>query len=67
MKTIKRGGTVLCRGGDMKGVFTGGSRPCPPNVCGSKALGIRWEDGSLTFVCERQIAWKPKLKSHQLV
>ena len=46
---------ILNRDCTRSGKFTGGSRRCPPDVCHSHALGIRWDDGKLSFVCARQI------------
>ena len=64
---IRKGGVVYGHGGyRLKGVFTGGSRRCPPEACGGISYGIRWEDGKLTYKCEQQIRWDETHQAHQL-
>lgn len=44
--------TVISRDGKHKGKFTGGnSRPCSMEGCCGERVGVRWEDGKLTFPC----------------
>lgn len=51
---IKRGVSVLDRGGHTIGVMTGGNRQCIAGCKGVK-FGVRWPDGKLTWVCTTDV------------
>ena len=48
-----RGTPVLSSDGKIKGKLTGGSRSCGMEGCTGRTLGVRWEDGKLTFPCSK--------------
>lgn len=47
---FSRGTRVVDRRG-TRGVTTGGSYPCPFSTCDSVRIGIRWDNGKLSFPC----------------
>ena len=48
---------VLSRDGKNKGRFTGGEHTCQMEGCFGKRLGVRWDDGTLTFPCSAGMNW----------
>ena len=65
MIDLKIGDTVVTFDGFYTGKTTGGSRPCQLEGCRGECLGVRWNDGKLTFPCtagmtydDRTATWK---------
>lgn len=48
---IEKGGVCWSRARQEKGEFTGLARACQIEGCRGWAVGVRWEDGALTFPC----------------
>jgi hypothetical protein len=48
-----RGMPVLSKDGKIKGKLTGGSRHCGLHSCTGRTLGVRWDDGKLTYPCTK--------------
>lgn len=44
---------VISRDGKEKGRLTGGERVCQLEGCTGNRVGVRWEDGTLTFPCTK--------------
>ena len=44
------------------GHTTGGTRECQMEGCRGQRLGVRWEDGKLTFPCTHGMVWNNNLK-----
>lgn len=57
---------VLSRDGTEKGYCTGGSRRCRMEGCGGKQIGVRWEDGKLTWPCSKGMTWDDDKQSWQI-
>jgi hypothetical protein len=64
-------GTVMwCRDGELVGHLTGGYRRCRIHL-GATHLAVRWNDGRLTYVCERDMypvergAWRVGIEGQQ--
>ncbi|HRZ18684.1 MAG TPA: hypothetical protein P5136_01390 [Methanofastidiosum sp.] len=48
---FEKGTIIIDRTGKIKGKTTGGTRPCTLEGCRGKKIGVRWEDGKLTWPC----------------
>lgn len=46
-----KGTIVHSKDKEHTGTLTGGSRQCGMEGCQGRALGVRWDDGALTFPC----------------
>ena len=44
---------IYARDGRKSGRTTGGFRPCAMDGCGGQRLGVRWQDGRITWPCTR--------------
>ena len=44
---------VKSRDGTLKGEPTGGTRKCQLQGCNGKRIGVRWEDGVITWPCSK--------------
>lgn len=53
MKTI----TVYSRNKKSKGHTTGGEYSCQMEGCKGKRMGVRWNDGKITFPCTEGMKW----------
>lgn len=57
METFTRGTKVVAADGS-KGKLTGGERYCSMEGCRGMQLGVRWDDGKLTFPCTKGMIFK---------
>ena len=53
MNLYDKGTIVYSRDRKFKGRMTGSERPCTMESCQGKRVGVRWEDGKLSFPCTR--------------
>ena len=59
---------ILSRDGKYTGKATGGNtRRCPMECCKGERIGVRWEDGKLTYPCTAAMKWNGKHKCWQLI
>ena len=63
---LKIGDTVVSFNGIYTGKTTGGSRPCSIEGCRGKCLGVRWNDGKLTFPCTAGMTYDDKTATWKL-
>lgn len=54
--TTEKGLTVLSRDKKKKGTTTGGCYRCRMEGCPGLRVGVRWEDGKITFPCSKGMA-----------
>ena len=66
MIDLKIGDTVVSFNGIYTGKTTGGSRPCQLEGCRGKCLGVRWNDGKLTFPCTAGMTYDDKTATWKL-
>lgn len=59
-------GKILSRDGKHLGTTTGGTRKCSMEGCSGERIGVRWDDGKLTFPCTRGMHWNEKRKAWQI-
>ena len=52
-KSTPKGINVLSRDRKKKGKTTGGSYRCRMDGCPGIRVGVRWEDGKLTYPCSK--------------
>jgi len=57
MIDLKIGEVVISRDGICKGKTTGGNRHCTMEGCRGFRLGVRWQDGKLTWPCTHGMNW----------
>lgn len=68
MKDVAEQGKILSRDGKHIGTTTGGnSRKCPMESCRGERVGVRWDDGKLTYPCTAGMHWNEKRKAWQIV
>ena len=48
---MEKGVKVYSRDGKHEGATTGGVRPCGMEGCKGQRVGVRWDDGKLTYPC----------------
>ena len=61
-------GKILSRDGKNVGTATGGNaRQCPMECCKGERIGVRWDDGVLSFPCTAAMKWNKKQKRWQLL
>jgi hypothetical protein len=53
VKSTPKGNLVVSRDGKKKGKTTGGCYRCRMDGCPGLRIGVRWEDGKLTFPCSK--------------
>lgn len=53
---------VKSRDNKSTGLTTGGERLCTMEGCRGHRIGVRWEDGKLTFPCTHGMTWDNNLK-----
>ena len=51
---------IVSRDGKETGRTTGGTRPCPVEGCRGVRIGVRWEDGKLTWPCSAGMTGRGK-------
>lgn len=66
-KTMTTTQKILSRDGKYTGKWTGGSRPCSLEGCTGERIGVRWNDGKLTFPCSKSLQWDEKGKCWQMI
>lgn len=49
---------VYSKSGANIGVITGGQRPCLLADCGGTRVGVRWEDGRVSFPCAKGMKFR---------
>jgi len=49
---------VIARDGNSVGYTTGGERPCTVEGCRGHRIGVRWEDGKMTFPCTEGMEYR---------
>jgi hypothetical protein len=57
MKGVRKEQKVIGRNGAL-GTTTGGKRKCQMEGCDSQQVAVRWEDGTLSFICMRAMSFK---------
>ena len=58
---------IISRDGKYLGTLTGGERDCPMESCRGKRVGVRWNDGKLTFPCTGGMKFVATKKAFQLI
>ena len=58
---------VISRDGKHKGHLTGGKRPCRLEGCRGVCLGVRWDDGKLTYLCSYDMDYDEKTLSYKII
>lgn len=58
MDEYARGTRVVSRTGSHEGRLTGGRHMCATESCSGERLGVRWDDGKLTFPCTKDMLWQ---------
>jgi hypothetical protein len=53
-----KGWMVIARDWSITGILTGSKRNCPMEGCNGLRVGVRWEDGRLSFPCTCGMEWK---------
>jgi hypothetical protein len=48
---FEKGIRIIDRSGKIEGKTTGGTRPCTLEGCMGEKIGVRWENGELTWPC----------------
>ena len=64
MKDITK---IIGRDGKSLGTLTGGERDCSMESCRGKRVGVRWNDGKLTFPCTGGMKYVPSKRAYQLI
>ena len=54
-----RGTKVTSLNGKHLGALTGGSRSCGLASCSGRQLGVRWDNGKLTYCCTKGMDYDP--------
>jgi len=50
---------IISSDGKYKGKPTGSARCCQMESCRGVRIGVRWEDGKLTYPCTANMEFKP--------
>lgn len=57
-------GKILSRDGKHIGTATGGKgRRCSLESCKGECIGVRWDDGKLTYPCTAGLYWNESKKA----
>ena len=51
---------VVSRDGKRTGIPTGSTRVCQLAGCTGRRIGVRWNDGKLTYPCSKGMRWSPQ-------
>lgn len=60
MLSIKKGALIISSDGASEGAATGGGYHCRLEGCMGWRIGVRWNDGDLTFPCSKGMYLKSK-------
>ena len=53
MRSIKKDAPLMSRDGETNGSATGGGYHCQQDGCRGWRIGVRWNDGTITFPCSK--------------
>ena len=67
MIDLKIGDVVISRDGISKGKTTGGERCCSMEGCTGRRLGVRWQDGKLTWPCTKGMSFDTREQVWKLI
>lgn len=67
MDKLQRGTQVLNRDKTRKGTLTGGNRMCQMAGCRGLSLGVRWENGKLTWPCTKGMNFNETTNTWEIV
>lgn len=57
---FKTGTIVYSKDAKIKGRLTGSSRCCRMEGCLGRALGVKWDDGKVTYPCTKGMTFRKK-------